>query len=706
MTTVSREGKHRFERRLLDLWTPPPRAGEPLGCLATSFTFSAALFEEECLSRFAGIESDPEADGTAWLIEREERLANLACAAALVDVRHCRGARSLRWDLVPVRVPGAAMHAKVSLLAWSEHVRLIVSSANLTHDGYRRNQEVAGVLDFHDGADSPLTCLGDALDFLYMVLRFTDPGPARDRCRHLLEEVSERAAHWGSRNDKSVHWIQVAPRQPNAIERIEQWWRQRTGARPDIATVVSPFFDPPARPDNPPAHALWSMLRQRGAAEVRWCMTVGASDEGTVHLHAPESIRAAMPGRESVHTRYLQVREEVPTEQGAVHRPLHAKILQLENAHWVGCLIGSSNFTSSGLGFSRYPNLEANLFYLAHKEREPKRAAALRASLVGVEEILAPPELWRWEPLPDESEAEAELPTLPTAFSQAIYTVRDSGARLILKLSGSPPAGWRLFEEGAESPLLDEKCWIAQGRPVRIQLPWPPERLPPAGLEVSWAAVHGRARWPVQIEKAEDLPPPQELRGLDLDTLIHILTSARPLHLVLRKVLQQRSTPQQEVRETLDPHKRVDTRAFLIQRARRVAWALRGLRQRLEAPVYTEAALAWRLGGPVGPLALARALRDETRVSTNASRAQSDPRERAAECAFLLAELALELAHVVPAEAPGSLPAARVREALHEHVERIGREALAEARNAEEGITAYVRKAIAHAWASRGEQVA
>jgi len=33
--------------RLLDAWTPPPGAGEPVGCAATSFTFDAVFFEEE-----------------------------------------------------------------------------------------------------------------------------------------------------------------------------------------------------------------------------------------------------------------------------------------------------------------------------------------------------------------------------------------------------------------------------------------------------------------------------------------------------------------------------------------------------------------------------------------------------------------------------------------------------------------------------------
>src|SRR5258708_6757080 len=104
--------------KILEAWEPLNGFGEPVGCLTTSFTFSTAFFEEECLGRFVGLESTP-GDGAAYLIEREEKLARLMCAAALVDQRHARGMRSLRWDLLSARVPRAILHAKVSLLLWT-----------------------------------------------------------------------------------------------------------------------------------------------------------------------------------------------------------------------------------------------------------------------------------------------------------------------------------------------------------------------------------------------------------------------------------------------------------------------------------------------------------------------------------------------------------------------------------------------------------
>ena len=128
------------------------------------------------------------------------------------------------------------------------------------------------------------------------------------------------------------------------------------------------------------------------------------------------------------------------------------------------------------------------------------------------------------------------------------------------------------------------------------------------------------------------LPPPEDLRHLSLDTLIEILGSGRPLHEAVlaakRKELAQKASPDQPDAE-IDPHRRVRTETFLLQRTRRVARAIEQLLLRLGRPVAHRDVLAWRLRGPVGPLALARALAEGARSP--------------GEAAFLLADLALAL---------------------------------------------------------------
>lgn len=98
--------------------------------MATTFTFSPLLFEEECLGRFLQMQT-AEDEGPAYLIEREEKLSGIRCAAVLVDQHACRGDHSLCWDLLPARLSAGYQHAKVSLLWWSKCVRLIIGSANL-----------------------------------------------------------------------------------------------------------------------------------------------------------------------------------------------------------------------------------------------------------------------------------------------------------------------------------------------------------------------------------------------------------------------------------------------------------------------------------------------------------------------------------------------------------------------------------------------
>ena len=59
---------------LLDLWRPPHGAGDAVGCLATTYTFAPGLFDEQCLARFLEIESEPNREDLAFLLEREDRL--------------------------------------------------------------------------------------------------------------------------------------------------------------------------------------------------------------------------------------------------------------------------------------------------------------------------------------------------------------------------------------------------------------------------------------------------------------------------------------------------------------------------------------------------------------------------------------------------------------------------------------------------------
>jgi len=109
---------------MLELWRAPAGAGEPIGCLASTFTFQPGLFEEQCLARFLQVDSDPQREELAYLLEREANLGK-AYAGVLVDRSQAGVEHSVRWDVLSVHIPRGKQHAKISLLAWENCVRAL-----------------------------------------------------------------------------------------------------------------------------------------------------------------------------------------------------------------------------------------------------------------------------------------------------------------------------------------------------------------------------------------------------------------------------------------------------------------------------------------------------------------------------------------------------------------------------------------------------
>ena len=683
--------KNVVSAKLLDLWSPPEGAGFSVGCVATTFTFNPVFFEEECLGRFLQMQSDAIEDGPVYIIEREEKLADIRCASVLVDASHCKGQRSLRWDLLAARVPGAILHAKVSLLWWQNCVRLIVASANLTEDGYRRNREIFGAVDYAEGGKSPLLFLYEMISFLRDAVSHAEPesdvpSPALSRWRGFLNGVLETTRGWGSAEDQKgkkatrIHAILTGPGRIPALEQIADFWPE--GSPPIDAIVTSPFFDPSGAP-NSPAKFLWKSLRQRGEASITYNVTAKEVEgDSRLYVNAPKEIMYAQPNRKSVETYIFRVYEQ-EEEKSGIHRPLHMKGIWFSGNSWMGYLIGSGNFTSRGLGLNKHPNIEAGILYLASGSGNPAAAKRLRGAvpegdfLHDIDSLQFKENSETGEDAPDK-----ESISLPHAFGQAVYAGVHTEATVQFLFEGVPPAGWRVFKfEGSDEILLDETHWSDQGKPEKVILSWDLE-MAPSGFEVSWHGVSGRAWWPVNVDRAASLPPPKELKDLPLEVLVNILTSARPLYQVMKLWDRKKKgkDPDNLVPDPYDPHKRVDTSGFLLQKTYRVASALSGLRSRLERPVASEDSLEWRLKGPVGVYAVANAITKEAR---------SDDEQ-----VFLVTELALEILRSQPRVAAGYLSAETVKKEIQKVALDLKKQAFDKLGGATGSMAEYVESAF------------
>lgn len=665
------------KERILNAWNPPADAGDPIGCLATSFTFHADFFEEECLARFLRLQSDPSEDGPAYLCEREERLAGLCCAAAIVDGHHARGRRNLRWDLLPLRLNKGILHAKISLLRWSNCVRIIVASANLTKDGYRRNREVFVALDYTATSDSPRDCLRDIIPFLREIVVATSSdtesaSPAAQRCLTFLDKTLEATHEWGAESTKSsgtrIHAILSGLGRGSVFEQIHDQW---PGTPPSRARIVSPFFDVPGH-QNLPAEEVWNIMRQRGNAYVEYLVEkISSSDEGVVALAAPEELNV-IP-RESCEVKFTLLSQEAVEAKAAI-RPLHMKAIYLDNENiddWNAYLLGSSNFTSAGLGLRPNCNIEANLLFLS---KDPVIIRRLAQSWPKSEKIRNEIRFIEEKQL-NEDDAEGAPLALPFGFGTAVYGVTpDKEAFVTLELL-QPEPGWTVVSE-QELPLYSAEKWSIDGCPHKLRLKWTDPQ-PPSGLWVSINDGNEKAWWPVNIDSTMALLPPEQLRGLSLDVLIHLLSSARPLHEAMKQWLHAKDNAAKQAEGgSYDPHKKVNTSNFLMQRTRRVSWALNGMRERLSRPHPSAESLEWRLRGPVGVTAVRDAI-----LQTSGS---------ASERAFLLAELALELSRVIPTTFPGYLAADEISASIASMKNELCSEISMLASAVEPGMRAYI----------------
>jgi hypothetical protein len=629
--------------KALDLWIAPPDAGEPLVCIATSFTFDATFFETECVGRFLQMDSHPsESDAVAYLVEREEKLA-AAKVCALVDRRHAREKESFRWDIIGVLVPRAIQHAKMSLLVWGGHARLIVGSGNLTEPGYRSNLEVFGFLDISREEGGDRTSFLTAMDFLESIIErgVGDDGEATPKGRAIagLTAARRRIAQWDdvpSRGGPSL--ILGAPGRSALTHMMERW---PAGGPPRKAIIVSPFFDPPGKSPST-VNALAEKLAQRGHAELVFQVRGETIPGDQRRIFMPRE--AVVAAEESC--KEVRVQQVTLVQDGDV-RMLHAKLLRLENESWCLVMAGSSNFTAAGLTAATGGSFEANLLYrYGVGEAEHKRLDEFWPEVV--DEVLGSDADVVWDAEPEELEdGSGDSVPLPECFHEALF-LPGKEPRLRVELKDGLPKRWSIASEEGEV-ILSSRSKPSSGT---HEVSWT-NAAPPFVLTVSWEGETGTlvANWPVNVSNSAALPPPEALRDLSLEELIAILASSRPLSEAVVAVLRKRRRRGTASAEVLDPLKRLDSPTYLLRRTKRVAAALERLRERLERPALSRESFEWRLNGAIGPIALADAFVREAALD--------------GEARFYLAELALTLSRVSAAKAAmGGLSRDRVADML------------------------------------------
>lgn len=626
--------------KLLEKWLPEVGFGDPVACIATSFTFDPDFFAADCLARFLTISTrDPEgASGLdiAGMLEEEEKLATTQ-VSVLVDQSCQPNVRNLRWDLLPIRVPNALLHAKVAVLMWENATRVIIGSANLTEAGYRRQVEIAVAFDLDDSCSAPKSVLRDLATELrdYVSLSPGDPNRLGPLARALatvdLFEKRIATSPLPENNTRGTrYFLGVTGRGRTLLDGYPKVW---SGMKPHSLTALSPYWDKDASTAG--AKALFAPIereRDRGTALTSTFVVPVHSQLGHETVFAPVDLAECAPS--AIDHRVVAFDLNADKSATDTDRRVHAKCLQYQSGDWIATAIGSSNMTRKGLGIDPRPHREINLWIgtrLASAEGK-----ALK-KLIPIGNEISNDAIWGAD---DRDEDEPDITPLHAAFLQALVVSPTE-----IEISVSPdelPAEWCLsWTRGGDGSidLLTSEAWRMRGSPASIVIGlMDSQRRLPAVLDVEWSTPSGshKAIWIVNVADSSFLASPFELRSLSVEILLAVLASTRPMRQVLEEELARLGKQTDKLSDELDPLKRFDSSGLLLQRIRRSSAALWGIERRLTQRVYSLDSLEWRLAGTLGPEHIAELL---VQSADGEDRLNGESR-------FLLAELALTVRRI------------------------------------------------------------
>ena len=284
----------------------------------------------------------------------------------------------MRWHLLPCRVQHGLMHAKISILQWSDCIRLIIGSANLTKPGYCINQEVFSCIDYYPESEADTAILSTVLDYLQTMVTDLGGQIITKSFANFQTSIKSVIRQWVlkesvyKKDDVSIKTLLISPNQKNALERLRNIWDANFNSPPDEAHIVSPFYDN-IETASTPSHKIPEILQQRGSISICYYLPaeIPEDEDNATLIHGP--VFLTKTGKDSQQVYFLRVPEEGKNEKEAtVPRPMHLKQLVLSKGDYKLVMLGSSNFTSAALGTGKRVNYEANLVYAFDESRNKK----------------------------------------------------------------------------------------------------------------------------------------------------------------------------------------------------------------------------------------------------------------------------------------------------------------------------------------------
>jgi hypothetical protein len=342
---------------LIDVVRPLDADGPLISLVCSTYGLSLDqpnFFEQDFLPTALGLGGVRDR-GYAVPVALERKLKEVYSAVVADAHALAEGGRpSLQIDLLPIG--HRTNHAKIILIHRKRLIRLVIASANLTHEGYRRQREVGAVLDFKEGGRLPVEVLRRALQNWSEVLGdlITEP------LRQAFNRAVLQAENWMLPATLPAHHTVavVFGGTPQPL------WRTLVEAWPEGEPILdwcvcSPFW-PEATGGQTPFEAIADGLAARGARfeNARLKIITRADCQGEKGRPkfpfqlARRLYEGGFPVKRGhvVAARLEAMENEIPEGMAEDQRELHAKWILLRGPRTAVILVGSANFTRKGFG--------------------------------------------------------------------------------------------------------------------------------------------------------------------------------------------------------------------------------------------------------------------------------------------------------------------------------------------------------------------
>ncbi len=337
---------------------------EIVAALLMTYSFDADLFEQHVLPALFKIDTD--------ISDNERRFRHQVADALLkkpvtvmVDAAGYKGGKTFLYDLLNVK--DCTFHPKCFLLQYTDYLRVIIGSCNLTRAGLCYNAELIWHYDIRKGDKSGIgAALADIIKRVAEYAGQEDNAAIRQIIRFLSNIATETSAD-SVVIHSSLHEQSFVGKLHEIIEKQGQVIRS--------LRVMSPFYESEYGQtlESSMMGELFSGLYKymKKQAVVEFCFPgYKTEDTGKWHVNAPLSLFAEL-SQSMPKLSYALISEQWTDEDDEPRlRPLHAKLIEVgfQNGEWL-YVMGSPNFTKAAMNSSssQMKNVEIGVFEFTKK---------------------------------------------------------------------------------------------------------------------------------------------------------------------------------------------------------------------------------------------------------------------------------------------------------------------------------------------------